>query len=934
VTGSRASPPPDARSTCSTPGGARGSAAATAGGLLLHSLLFAQHAAELTTQAARLASTAGRGAGRGAAVPCACLPGVACDHSDDKGEDPVQHAAVSNGLRAGSIPETLYMIHELRRSGSNEHRQPQQPQQEREAASDSGYSSDVTRGGSGVCGGYSAVAVGYLGDQPAPASAMHQRLMRVRDIRRSSSDCAERIARLAAVRGRMGGPLPAPARAPPQRRFSISRAKSILAECAVGAADRGAFVACETGVLSPLLARIRADGAPVINSGLDSMDSGDSCGGNLMRRTSTELWPASSRGTAAAAAAAAAAGDGSSGSRRPSSEGFGGVPPRPATPNQPLAPLSTSSSTSGGSRPRRSQDEDGAGARCPCPCPPGQRELTLELQRLQQQEADDDRQAALHAQQQRLLDCLETVSYLAVDDTNRSALINLGALSLLAGKFAAAVTESASAQRGPAGGKPNGTSTSTRMLASPATGAAALRAVVGLARSDSAKREFWAGPGGSALLSLLSRASSINELVAAGLSSVESLGWSAGLDSAQHTGGSGLFGGGGGAGYLSSSIYSGGGRNGSGSFTSGSGSFTSSGALNSGTSMSGSFGKATSSSGAPRLLEPRLITALGTARALHPHNDPALAMSALQLLLLAQQRQAERERQSAPAGGGSVPPLIAAQHEAELQAAWRGAAFALVPLLVAASQRVVQQQAHRLVASTDRPEPHHQRTQYQGAQHEGLAGGSRQERQQQSAVSAALDLAGSLSESPDAAAALCAAGALPPMVALLLDGSGSGGGSGGSTQERVASTLTTLARRGGRCAVHALREECTLAGLLRALAVRNQPLATKSALLMVLVHAAVAGETAGGEPSRAGAVQLLRARGALQTVRLLLSDSTARGGGGEVERRCRDLLAALSEPNRASGRTSGAGPAGADGAAAAQAHAKRSSAESALPRAR
>ncbi len=946
---SRLSPPPDARSACSTPGAAAGG---TAGGFLLHSLLFTQHAAQLTAEAAGLGREAADSGRHGRVsssswhdlAPCECLPGVACEHdkSGARGEAAAPYAphhAPHHALRPGSIPETLYMVHELRRSGSP------------------GRDARPGFAGSGLyrpTASTAAAAMGDLGDQPTPASAMRQRLMHVRDVRRSSSDCAARIARIAAARAGAeadalaGGRAACAGAAPPRRRFSISRAKSILAECAAGAGDRGGLVACETGVLSPLLARIRADGAVIDaeddGGGVDtplSLGSGggsNSGGGAVQRRSSAELqlWPASSRAE-----------------RRGSSEGFGGAIQRPATPTQPpsagaapsppggspVAAVSSSSSTS-------------APARCPCPCPPGyQRELTLDLQRAAEKEAEAEREAAARVQQQRLLDCLETVSYLAVDDTNRAALVNLGAMELLPAKLAAAAAAAASTpatssrDAAPPSPSADGIGSGGSRDANAAVAAAALRAIIGLARSDGLKREFFSGPGGAALLALLAGASRGGELVAAAISAAEALGWSAGTDSAAGSGvGGGLGGGGGdlfggaagsGAGYLSSSIYSG---SGGGGASAGSSFMTSGLPCNSitgsiGGGRGGLFGGGgggiggSGALGAPRLLEPPLIAAIGTGRALHPRSDPAVALPCLQLLLLAVQRrrQAEWERaqRSLVSNTGRPRPapsspvvVLSAQQERDLQAAWRGVAFALVPLLVAAAQRVVQRQAHSVVMASPAQQPPGQ-LQYapHGRREQPRApAASRQDGQAESVVAAALDLVTLLADSPDLAAALCAAGALPPLTALVIGdgaaprapgaatggrGRGSGGGGGGGAQARAAVSLAAIARRGGRCALHALREEPVLAGLARAAAAPGQPPAITASILVVLLQAAGGGGDGEGTDSgaRAAAVNVLRARGAVQAARDLLADGGRRGG--EVERRVRELLAALSCPNSA-----------------------------------
>lgn len=783
--------PPSPRSACSTPGGGGGAAgaAATSGGLLLHSLLFAQSAAQITAEAASLAP----GGSCGAASAGQYLQAHARAQAQRAGDDASlctisEHGRARRAAEGRCSPPALEQQHF---GGISAHHPPAAHQDR-----------------------------GLLGSpqqsNPAHAGSMHQRMLRARDVRRSSSDCASRVAALAAARASAVGALAPPGRAPPARRFSISRAKSVLAECAASAGDRGELVACETGVLSPLLARIRADGAvPDADCG-----ASDCCGGCASRRGSSELWPASSRCCADGAAAAAVMGG-----QRASADG-----------GDPLA------------GPRR------------CAVLAG-----FSGQGVGEVEEEDDRESLVRERRQRLLDCLETVCYLSVDDTNRAALVSMGAPRLLAEKFAeyaarhAGATaasrsdaddiDSPSAAGGIGGGGPS----------DGALAAAALRAAAGLLRSDGLKREFWAGRGGEALIAVLEcrPRPGAGDLGAAAYSAAEALGWTSGLASVGA--GAAPHGAGAPALYLSSGIY-GGSPGGS----------------------AAAVAAAAAPSGAQELIEPRLLRALGSGRALHPRADPAAVLPALELLTLAQKRrlQAARERRGSSSGGSGPRSPCAADElgEQQISCAWRGVAFGLVPLLVAAAQK----------AASGPPASQHQQPQPPCGAAVAAARMQQQqrldaERQQRQVVAAALDLAALMAEAQELASALCAAGALPPMLALLLEGGGSG------IAERAAVAVAALARRGGPCGLARLREGGALAVLLRAAAGGGNPPAVRVSALRTLARAAEDG--AAGDTPRAAAVAALRALGAPRAVRLLMVEEAQRHG--ELQCRAEELLSAL-----------------------------------------
>jgi hypothetical protein len=135
-------------------------------------------------------------------------------------------------------------------------------------------------------------------------------------------------------------------------------------------------------------------------------------------------------------------------------------------------------------------------------------------------------------QQQKVVDCLETVRYLAMDDSNRMALIDLGAVELLLNKL----------QRTPAScfnTRPS--SSSNSICSAPAVMEALLSALSVVAKHDAIKLRVWDNPGSAALLQLLAHRHTSPVVKAAHLC-VANLAWSIDLDRSHvSSGSSGVF---------------------------------------------------------------------------------------------------------------------------------------------------------------------------------------------------------------------------------------------------------------------------------------------------------------------------------------------------------------------------------------------------------
>ncbi|KAF8056234.1 CAF1-7 [Scenedesmus sp. PABB004] len=410
------------------------------------------------------------------------------------------------------------------------------------------------------------------------------------DLRRSSQDsCAHPWAR----RGG-GGPLlasvaalglaasPTAGRAAP--RGSISKAKLVLAEAinsmpgAHGLRDYSPAT-CDAGVLAPLLSIIRHNGATSRRSSF----------------TESAASTCSSTSTGAGFAAGAAprgAGGGGRRSRAGSADG---------------AALDDAAAALGGLVPP-TLHEDAPAA------------LDGDAERAAALAAARARAAA--AAQQKVVDCIDTVKYLAMDDSNRVALIDLGAVELLLAKL----------QPGAA--------------PAPEVAASALAALPALAKHDAVKAQLWEAADAGVLLRLL-RGRTNTPVVKAAHGAVAQLCWSV-------DGGGGC--GGGAAGCGGGSVFD----------------SISSGAFSSTDSASSSC------SGANVLLEPRVVPAL--AACLHPAADVPVLLSALKLLSKAA-ASVQPETPAPPPGAGSIGAARAGAARAAT-AGWHTVLFALMPLLI------------------------------------------------------------------------------------------------------------------------------------------------------------------------------------------------------------------------------------------------------------
>lgn len=246
-------------------------------------------------------------------------------------------------------------------------------------------------------------------------------------------------------------------------------------------------------------------------------------------------------------------------------------------------------------------------------------------------------------QQQKVVDCLETVRYLAMDDSNRMALIDLGAVELLLSKVQPA--------HGSSSGSKGASSTS------PAIMEAALSALSVLAKHDATKLRVWDNPQSAALLQLLSQRHTSPVVKAAHLC-VANLAWSVDLDRSYHaSSGSSVF----------DSVSSHPGRD-------------------------DATSTASSSCGSNVLLTTALIPAV--AAGLHPSAEVPVLLSLLKVLDKAASSSclapspASSPCSSSRASDASGEQLCAVQvmHSAALRVGWQQVIFALPPLLTRASQ--------------------------------------------------------------------------------------------------------------------------------------------------------------------------------------------------------------------------------------------------------
>jgi hypothetical protein len=452
----------------------------------------------------------------------------------------------------------------------------------------------------------------------------------------------------------------------------------------------------------------------------------------------------------------------------------------------------------------------------------------------------------------------------AVDDTNRAALVAMGAPHLLAAKFTrcAAAADAAGAGADAQDGPPlKGGAGAALGPASQAVGAAALRALVALLRSDALKLEFWAGVGGAALLALLRGplGARVGDLAAAAFAAAEALAFGAGTGATRRSSGSAA------PAHLGGGIFC------SGFSGAGSGSFC---ALSGGVSGAGCQG------GAPQLLEPRLLEALAASCALHPCSGAAAATPALRLLLLGRQRGTQA------AGECECCGEPAPQDGAGARDAWRCVAFAVGPFLATVIQSsMVDSAASQQLPSQVASGAHDHRSNHQ------------QRQQEAAALMSALDLVALMAQDPQLAATLCKAGALLPLLMLLPDPTVGATGPAAAAAARVPAVVAALVRNGGAAAVEQLREEGALAALLRSLRDARLPPQAKEAALLALARVAfVPGGcgASGSEAARAAAasVAALRRRGAVLAVRRLLVEEAA--PHGELARRALHLLDLLA----------------------------------------
>jgi hypothetical protein len=253
-------------------------------------------------------------------------------------------------------------------------------------------------------------------------------------------------------------------------------------------------------------------------------------------------------------------------------------------------------------------------------------------------------------QQQKVVDCLETVRYLAMDDSNRMALIDLGAVELLLNKL----------QRTPVScfnTRPSSSSSSNSICSAPAVMEALLSALSVLAKHDATKLRVWDNPGSAALLQLLAHRHTSPVVKAAHLC-VANLAWSIDMDRSHASSGS-------------SSVFD---------------------SVSSHPGPDDATSTTSSSCGSNVLLTPALIPAL--AAGLHPAADAPVLLSLLKLLNKAANSSCLASSavsspcSSACASDSSSDALCAVSLSPAPSTAWKvgwqQAIFALPPLLMRA----------------------------------------------------------------------------------------------------------------------------------------------------------------------------------------------------------------------------------------------------------
>lgn len=246
------------------------------------------------------------------------------------------------------------------------------------------------------------------------------------------------------------------------------------------------------------------------------------------------------------------------------------------------------------------------------------------------------KQARQHtARVQKVVDCIDTVKYLSMDDSNRMALIDLGAVELLLSKLQKAA-------------KP-----------APEVSVAVLGALSAICKYDALKQQLWDNPDSAVLLQLL-RSRRISPEVKAAHTAAGQLGWSCDSSSSGSNCASAMCGG------SSSSVFD---------------------SVSSGPFSSADSSSSSSCSGANVLLEPALIPAL--AEALHPAADAPVLLSALRLLSKAA-ASIESELPApplSPSPGSSSDAGEQQQQQRSMAAGWHQVLFALMPLLIPTHRR-------------------------------------------------------------------------------------------------------------------------------------------------------------------------------------------------------------------------------------------------------
>jgi hypothetical protein len=245
--------------------------------------------------------------------------------------------------------------------------------------------------------------------------------------------------------------------------------------------------------------------------------------------------------------------------------------------------------------------------------------------------AKQARQRTAHVQ--KVVDCIDTVKYLSMDDSNRMALIDLGAVELLLAKLQRAA-------------KP-----------APEVSVAALGALSAICKYDALKQQLWDNPDSSVILQLLRSRRMSPEVKAAHMAAGQ-LAWSCDSSSGSNCA-SAMCGG------SSSSVFD----------------SVSSGPFSSADSSSSSC------SGANVLLEPALTSAL--AEALHPAADVPVLLSALRLLSKAA-ASIDPELPAPPLSPSpaGIPSCSEQQQQQQrVGAGWHKVLFALMPLLIPTHRR-------------------------------------------------------------------------------------------------------------------------------------------------------------------------------------------------------------------------------------------------------